>query len=58
MIFLYKITEVDFLMFLRKYHDVAIAINGAAPYTPCLESYKNTLFRQLFHSKFHELIFR
>ena len=30
-------------MFLRKYHDITIAINDAAPYTPCLESYKNLI---------------
>ena len=44
---------------MRKYHDVTIAINDAAPYIPCLESYK-TLFRQLFYrySKFHKLILK
>ena len=43
MMFIYKITQVNFLMSLRKYHDVEIAINDAAPYTPCLESYKNLI---------------
>ena len=43
MMFIYKITEVNFLMSLRKYHDVTIAINDAAPYTPCLESHKNLI---------------
>ena len=33
--FLYKITEVNFLMSLRKYYDVTIVINDATPYTPC-----------------------
>ena len=33
MMFIYKITEVNFLMSFRKYHDVTIAINDAAPYT-------------------------
>ena len=41
MMFIYKITEVNFLMSLRKYHDVIIAINDAAPYTPCLDSHKS-----------------
>ena len=41
MMFKYKISEVNFLMSLHKYHDVAIALNDAAPYTPCWESYKN-----------------
>ena len=38
MMFIYKITEVNFLMSLRKYHDVTvvtIVLNDAAPYTPC-----------------------
>ena len=30
-------------MSLRKYHDVSIAMNDAAPYTPCLESHKNLI---------------
>ena len=30
-------------MSLRKYHDVTIAINDAAPYTLCLESNKNLI---------------
>ena len=41
--FIYKITEVNFLMSLRKYHDVNIAIIDAVPYTLCLESYKNLI---------------
>ena len=57
MMFIYKITEVDFLMSLCKYHDVTIPINDAAPSTSCLESHK-TSFRQLFHSKFHKLILK
>ena len=43
MMFIYKVTEVNFLMSMRKYHDVTIAINDAAPYTPCLESHKNLI---------------
>ena len=43
MIFIYKITEINFIMSLRKYHDVTIAINDAVPYTPCLESHKNLI---------------
>ena len=43
MMFIYKIIEVNFLKFLRKFHDVTIAINGAVPYTPCLESHKNLI---------------
>ena len=43
MMFIYKITEVNFLMSLRKYHDVTITINDAARYTPCLESYNNLI---------------
>ena len=39
--FIYTITEVNFLKSLRKYHEVEIAINDAAQYTPCLESHKN-----------------
>ena len=39
MMFIYKIFEENFIMSLRKYHDVAIAINDAVPYTLCLESY-------------------
>ena len=42
MMFIYKITEVNFLMSLHKY-DVTIAINDASPYTPCLESHKNLI---------------
>ena len=30
-------------MSLRKYHDVTIAMNDAAPYTSCLESHKNLI---------------
>ena len=37
--FIYKITKVNFLMTLRKYNDMTIAINDAALYTPCLESH-------------------
>ena len=43
MMCIYKITEVNFLMSLRKYHDVTIALNDAALYTPCLESHKNLI---------------
>ena len=43
MMFIYKITELNFLMSFRKYHDLTIAINGAVPYTPCLESHKNLI---------------
>ena len=43
MMFIYKITEVNFLMSMRKYYDVTIAINDAAPYIPCLESHKNLI---------------
>ena len=43
MIFIYKITEVNFLIFLRKYHDVTIAINDIAPYTPSLKFHKNLI---------------
>ena len=43
MIFIYKITEVNFLMSLRKYHDVTLAINDAASYTLCLESHKKLI---------------
>ena len=43
MMFIYKITEFNFLMSFRKYHDLTIAINGAVPYTPCLESHKNLI---------------
>ena len=28
---------------MRKYHDVTIAINDAAPYIPCLESHENLI---------------
>ena len=41
MMFIFKITEVNFLMSMRRYHDVTIAINDAAPYIPCSESHKN-----------------
>ena len=44
---IYKITEVNFLMSLHKYHDVTIAINDAAPYTPCLESHKNLISKAI-----------
>ena len=30
-------------MSMRKYHDMTIAINDAAPYIPCLESHKNLI---------------
>ena len=43
MMFIYKITEVNFLVSLRKYHDVSIAINNVAPYTTCSESHKNLI---------------
>ena len=43
MMFIYKITEVNFLMSFRNYHDLTIAINDSAPYTPCLESHKNLI---------------
>ena len=35
MMFIYKITEVNFLVSFRKYQDVTIAINDVEPYTPC-----------------------
>ena len=41
--FIYKITEVNFLKSLCKYHDVTIAINDTAPYTLCLASHKNLI---------------
>ena len=31
MMFIYKITEVNFLMSLREHHDMIIVINDAAP---------------------------
>ena len=43
MMFIYKITEVNFLMSFRKYHDLTIAIKDAAPYTPCLYPHKNLI---------------
>ena len=43
MMFIYEITEVNFLMSLRKYHDVRIAKNDAATNTLCLESHKNLI---------------
>ena len=43
MMFIYMITELNFLMPFRKYCDVIIAINDAAPYTPCNESHKNLI---------------
>ena len=43
MMFIYNITEVNFLLSLRKHHDVTIAINDAAPFTPCLELLKNLI---------------
>ena len=39
MMFIFKITEVNFLKSMRIYHEVTIAINDAAPYLPCLESH-------------------
>ena len=47
MMLIYKITEVNFLMSLRKYHDVTIGINNAAPYTSCLESHKNLISKAI-----------
>ena len=41
--FIFKITEVNFLMSMLKYNDVTIGIHDAAPYTPCLESHKNLI---------------
>ena len=43
MMFIYNITEVNFLMSMGKYHDVRIAINDTAPYILCLESNKNLI---------------
>ena len=43
MMFIFKITEVNFLKSLRKYHELTIAINDAAQYTLCLESHKNLI---------------
>ena len=43
MMFIFKITEVNFLMSMRKYNDVRIAMNHAAQYIPCLESHKNLI---------------
>ena len=40
MMLIYKITKVNFLKSLCKYHGVTIAINDAAPYTLRLESHK------------------
>ena len=44
MMFIYEITEVNFLMSLRKYHDVTIAKNDAATNMLCLESHKKPYF--------------
>ena len=43
MMFIYTMTKLNFRMSLRKYHDMTIAINDAAPYTSCLESHKNLI---------------
>ena len=43
MIFIYTISEVNFLISLRKYHDVTIAINDTAPYTQSFEPHKNLI---------------
>ena len=37
--FIYKIVEVKFCM-LPKYHNVTLAANNSAAYTPCLPPYK------------------
>ena len=43
MMFIYKMTEVNFPMSLRKNHDVTIAINDAVPNTLCLDSHKTLI---------------
>ena len=47
--FIFKIIEVDFLVPMRKYHNMTIAINDAAPYIPCLESHKNFILTAIPH---------
>ena len=39
----FKITEVTFCMSLRKYHDVTLAVNAAAAYTPCLRPHRKLI---------------
>ena len=51
MMSIYKITEVKYCTSLRKYHEVTLAANDAAVYTPYLQPYK-----MLFYTKFHKLI--
>ena len=45
MLFIYKITAVKLCMSLRKDHEVTLAANDAAAYTPCLQTH-----RKLFDS--------
>ena len=40
MMFIYNITKVKFCMLLHKYHDVTLAANAAAAYTPCLRPHR------------------
>ena len=44
-------------MSLRKYHDMTIAINAAAPYTPCLESHENLILTAI-PLKFSQINFK
>ena len=43
MMFIFKITEVNFLMSMCKYHDLTNAINDAAPNIPCFEPHSNLI---------------
>ena len=43
MIFIYKITEVQFCISLRKYRDVTLAANEASVYTQCSQPYRKLI---------------
>ena len=52
--FIYKITEVNFCMSLRKYNDATLVANELSAYTPCLRP-KRRLILTGFLLKFSQI---
>ena len=55
MMFIYKITEVQFCMSLRKYHDVLTAAIDAAAYTQCFPSHRKLILTAILVFKVSQI---
>ena len=47
MMFIYKITEVQFCMSLRKYHDLSVSANDAAANTQSLRPHRKLILTDI-----------